>query len=200
MVARSPRLEANQRELEERRTRALASMAVPDTTIKLASQDPLIQKDHLEILLTPLTQDELAVEADAWMELVKEKVRQISNAEIAVKFKNEEIDSAEDAAKALEDAQGAAEDLEQAEQTAFTDPNAAQAAFEAREALAEAGEKALEAAEAVAEITENEEVKAAAAEAEAQALEQAAEAAEEDPDTEAPVVPETEIAEVVSEP
>ena len=52
----------------------------------VTAQDPLIQKDHLEILLTPLTQDELAVEADAWMELVKEKVRLISNAEIAVKF------------------------------------------------------------------------------------------------------------------
>lgn len=80
----------------------------------VTAQDPLIQKDHLEIILTPLTQDELAVEADAWMELVKEKVRQISNAEIAVKFKNEEIESAEDAAEALEEAQEAAEDLEEA--------------------------------------------------------------------------------------
>ena len=165
----------------------------------VTAQDPLIQKDHLEILLTPLTQDELALEAEAWMELVKEKVRQISNAEIAVKFKIEEIESAEDAAEALEDAQEAAEDLEQAEQTAFVDPDAAQAAEEARQALAEAGEEALEAAEAAAAITENEEVKAAAAEAEAQALEQAAEAAEEDPAAEAPVVPQTDIAEVVSE-
>ncbi len=165
----------------------------------VTAKDPLIQKDHLEILLTPLTQDELAVEADAWMELVKEKVRQIGNAEIAVKFKNEEIDSAEDAAKALEDAQDAAEDLEKAEQTAFVNPEAAQAVEEAREALAEAGEQALEAAEAAAVITENEEVNTAAAEAEAQALEQAAGAAEEDPAAEAPVVPQTDIAEVVSE-
>ena len=165
----------------------------------VTAQDPLIQKDHLQILLTPLTQDELAVEADAWMELVKEKVRQISNAEIAVKFKIEEIDSAEDAAEALEDAQEAAEDLEKAEQTAFVDPEAAQAAREAREALIEAGEEAIEAAEAAAAITENEEVNAAAAEAEAQALEQAAEAAADDPAEDVPIVPQTDIEEVVSE-
>ena len=39
----------------------------------------------------------------------QEKVRQISSAEIAVKFKNEEIETARDAAEALEDAQEAAE-------------------------------------------------------------------------------------------
>ncbi len=165
----------------------------------VTAQDPLIQKDHLEILLTPLTQEELAVEADAWMELVKEKVKQISDAEIAVKFKNEEIGSAKDIAKALEEAQEAAEILEEAEQTASVDPEAAQAAEEAREALDEAGEEALEAIEAAAAITENEEVSTAAAEAEALALEQATEAAEEDPAAEAPVVPQTDIKEVVSD-
>ncbi len=54
--------------------------------------DPQIPIEDLELLLKPLTKDELIVEAEAWLELLKEKVKQISDAEIQVRQESREID------------------------------------------------------------------------------------------------------------
>jgi len=58
--------------------------------------DPQIPVDDLELLLKPLTKAELVVEAEAWLELLKEKVSQISTAEIQKRQKSREIDKKEE--------------------------------------------------------------------------------------------------------
>ena len=58
--------------------------------------DPGIPTDQLSALLVPLTQDELAVEADAWLALLKAKAHEISAAEVATKRKNEKIAQTEE--------------------------------------------------------------------------------------------------------
>lgn len=55
------------------------------------TSNPTIALDHLDLLLDPLTKDELATEAEAWRDLVKNKVRAISAEEIARRETNIEI-------------------------------------------------------------------------------------------------------------
>ncbi|MEE4605494.1 MAG: hypothetical protein V2J65_29720, partial [Desulfobacteraceae bacterium] len=57
--------------------------------------DASIPVDELELLVKPLTTDELFVEADAWLGLLKAKVAEISQAEIAVKRKDKAIKQTE---------------------------------------------------------------------------------------------------------
>ncbi|MGC9329685.1 MAG: hypothetical protein ACP5I1_18765, partial [Candidatus Hinthialibacter sp.] len=54
-------------------------------------KDPKIPVAYLEIMLKPLTKEELKVEADAWMLLLKNKVQEISVAEIDAKKTSEEV-------------------------------------------------------------------------------------------------------------
>ncbi len=74
-----------------------------------SAEDPAIPVDQLKWLVKPLTQEELIVEADAWRDLLKRKVKEISDAEIAVKRRNEQIDAAAVAARKAEKAGAAAE-------------------------------------------------------------------------------------------
>lgn len=53
--------------------------------------DAAIPVDMLQIMLAPMTKDELVVEADGWLGLLKGKVSEISESELAVKWKNLEI-------------------------------------------------------------------------------------------------------------
>ncbi|HCO92433.1 MAG TPA: hypothetical protein DIU00_00525, partial [Phycisphaerales bacterium] len=57
--------------------------------------DPQIPAGDLELLLRPLTKSELIVEAEAWLQLLKSKVSQISAAEIQMRQKSREIDQKE---------------------------------------------------------------------------------------------------------
>lgn len=52
---------------------------------------PQITLDDLELLLAPMTKDEIEVEAEAWFDLVSAKEREISAAELDVHRKNREI-------------------------------------------------------------------------------------------------------------
>ena len=54
--------------------------------------DPKIPVEDLELLLKPLTKSELIVEADAWLQLLKVKVTEISAVEIQMRRKSREID------------------------------------------------------------------------------------------------------------
>jgi small conductance mechanosensitive channel len=58
--------------------------------------NPQVPVEDLELLLKPLTREELIVEAQAWLELLKEKVRQTSSVEIQTRRKSREIDKKED--------------------------------------------------------------------------------------------------------
>ena len=92
--------------------------------------DPAIPVDELELRLRPLTRCELQAESAAWLSLLQSKVRDISEAEIAVKYKSEEIKQTEKVTEALEEAQQAREAAHQQE--------ADEAAEEARKAAEEA--------------------------------------------------------------
>ena len=63
-----------------------ADKTEPDYTPVTVS-DPEVPLDELDLLLKPLTVDELQGEATAWMELLREKTRQTSQAELAIKQK-----------------------------------------------------------------------------------------------------------------
>ena len=54
----------------------------------VTTEEPSISVDELALLIQPLTTDELFVEADAWLALLKAKVTELSQAEIAIKRKN----------------------------------------------------------------------------------------------------------------
>ncbi|MHC4324544.1 MAG: mechanosensitive ion channel family protein [Planctomycetota bacterium] len=58
--------------------------------------DPQVPVGDLELLLKPLTKSELIVEAEAWLQLLKSKVSQISAAEIQMREKSREIDEKEE--------------------------------------------------------------------------------------------------------
>ncbi|MBN2325914.1 MAG: mechanosensitive ion channel [Candidatus Omnitrophica bacterium] len=76
----------------------------------VTTKDPQIPLAYLEILLKPLTKEELKVEADAWMLLLKNKVKQISDAEIEAKKKSEEV------AQAKQELKDKKEDVSQAQE------------------------------------------------------------------------------------
>ena len=85
-----------------------------DPNQAFTTEDPTISVDELELLVKPLTVEELNNEAVAWLLLLKEQVQEISNAEIAIKKQNEAIDNQEEATKLLEQAQ---KDLAKAQET-----------------------------------------------------------------------------------
>lgn len=83
-----------------------------------------IPKDELELMIKPLTKDELVVEADAWLDLLRSQVRLISDEELKVKQTNREI------AKAEEKAEAAAEKKVEAANVADAKKEEAQSAAE----------------------------------------------------------------------
>jgi small conductance mechanosensitive channel len=74
--------------------------------------DPEIPIDELELKLRPLMRGEIKLEADAWLKLLEEKVTEISRADIAVKYKKNEIavtEKLEDALVQLDEVKKAVE-------------------------------------------------------------------------------------------
>ena len=59
--------------------------------VATTTSNPEIAVGDLELLLRPLRRDELAVEAEAWLDLLQEKVQEISTADIKMKEKGREI-------------------------------------------------------------------------------------------------------------
>jgi small conductance mechanosensitive channel len=92
--------------------KAAAKEAEPVTT-----KDPQIALDDLELLLEPMTGEEIGTEAKGWFALVQAKEREISVAELDVRRKNREIaqlekqkTAAADLAKATEEVKAATTD------------------------------------------------------------------------------------------
>jgi len=156
----------------------------------ITTKDPGVPVEHLDLLLTPLRLEELQVEAEAWLDLVQAKAREISKVEIAAARKRREISAAEDAAESVREAREA---LAAAEGEAETDAaekleqaaGAVDAAKQEEEAMGAddgAAEQAAEAAAIAAEkraINTEESVSASVSletEADATALGQAEEA------------------------
>ncbi|MGK7878321.1 MAG: mechanosensitive ion channel protein, partial [Xenococcaceae cyanobacterium] len=65
--------------------------ANPNLSEALTSKDPKIPVDELKLLVKPLTLEELKTEAVGWLLLLKEKVQEISDTEIAIKRENLQI-------------------------------------------------------------------------------------------------------------
>lgn len=99
-----------------------ASQPAPSTEADPAkaftAKDPTIPIDELKLLLKPLTLGELQNEAEAWMLLVKEKGKEISNAEIAIKRQNLSIDKQKNASDNLAKAKQALDDAQKSQSTA----------------------------------------------------------------------------------
>ena len=66
------------------------------------TSDTAIPLEDLKLKLKPLQRAELKVEADAWLQILEDKVKEISTAEIAVKDKLREIAAAEQVEAALD--------------------------------------------------------------------------------------------------
>ncbi len=120
----------------------------------ITTEAPTIPVDQLKLLVKPLTLPELETEAAAWMELVKAKVQEISNAEIAIKRKNQVVEQQQQAVKALEDAKAALAAAEEAQKTATPGSPEAEAAAKKVEEVKEALGKAQEAVGSAQETTE----------------------------------------------
>lgn len=129
-----------------------AEEAQPQTT-----SDPTFPVAELELLLKPLTVDELKVEADAWIGLLKEKVEEISAAELAVIYKKEEIEKAEEAQEAAQEAEQGSNTAANGKKTADEERQAQHEAKAAEEMSApnKAARKAVETAVSEAEPEES---------------------------------------------
>ncbi|MGB5540124.1 MAG: mechanosensitive ion channel domain-containing protein [Gammaproteobacteria bacterium] len=100
--------------------------AVTNTDVKV----PLEVLSHR---VKPLTKCELEAEAQAWLLLLKDKVTEISNAEVAAIYKKQEIKKASEAESTLEDVKNATEAEPEAAQKATR--KAEQALQEAKDAV-----------------------------------------------------------------
>lgn len=74
----------------------LMTAAIPVSALAASATtaNPANKVDELNWMVKPLTQAELVVEADAWLQLVKDKTRQISDAEIALIRQRQQINHA----------------------------------------------------------------------------------------------------------
>jgi small conductance mechanosensitive channel len=102
--------------------------------------------DELELLVKPLTSEELLIETNAWLGLVKSRVEDVSAAEIAVKQKNKEIEKAKEVKQEIEKAREALDEVKDAAQVTLSDTTGEAA----KEAVA-AAKNAQQATEAVAD-------------------------------------------------
>jgi len=98
----------------------------------VTGDDVKVPVDVLAHRVKPLTKCELEAEAQAWLLLLKEKVSEISSAEVAAIYKKEEIKKAKEVEDTLENVKEAKEGADREE--------AVEAAKEAKEALQEARE------------------------------------------------------------
>jgi len=135
----------------------------------VTTADPDIRLDELSLRLTPLTRDELKVEAEAWLKLLQAKATEISTAEISVKYTKEELSKAEEIKDAFSDVEEAKEALAAAKKEDD------KAAAEAEKKLKEAEKEAQKANEAARETVERTSADKEAKEIEAIATRKAAE-------------------------
>jgi small conductance mechanosensitive channel len=103
------------------------------------TSDPNVAIEDLKLMIEPMTKPELEVEANGWFGLLQAKVREISDAELAVRHKNREIAALKDVKKAAKEASKIA--------TGAGEP-ATDAEKEAAAKLAEANAKLAETVEA----------------------------------------------------
>ncbi|MGB7947224.1 MAG: mechanosensitive ion channel domain-containing protein, partial [Candidatus Binatia bacterium] len=117
--------------------------------------EPTIPVDELELMVEPLTADELVVEADAWLALLKAKVAEVSKAEIAIKRKNRAIEQAEEIKDSVGEAKEALKEVKNSTVTAQTvrSPEAAEDATKAAKEAQKAVDKVADTVQKAAKET-----------------------------------------------
>jgi len=121
--------------------------------------NPKIAVGDLELLLRPLRRDELIVEAEAWLDLLQQKVQEISTADIKMKEKGREIsekkeDIKEQIQQIKEEGKQKAEDQVSPVPSAVDPPAEAEVAEAVQEKIENIEQKTEEIAEAAEEVTE----------------------------------------------
>jgi len=106
----------------------------------VTSKDVKVPLEVLSQRVKPLTKCELEAEAQAWLLVLKKKVTEISNAEVAAIYKKQEIKAASEAESTLEDVKKAKEAEPEAAQEAAR--KAAQATKEAKDAATKSSQDA----------------------------------------------------------
>ena len=133
---------------------AVIAAECPSDIEPVTAQDPAVPEEVLTYRVKPLTQCELEAEAEAWLALLQDKLREISDAEVASFYKKDQIAKSEKAEAALEqlsevqqeDPESAKQVLEEAKKLSEEARDA-----EAREAGDAAIKEAVEAAKKQAE-------------------------------------------------
>jgi len=128
------------------------TLALPGVVLSadkaVTTGDPEIAKEDLKLKLKPLRRAELKVEADAWLLMLEDKVKEISTAEIAVKDKMREVSAAENVESALDA-------VEDAKSNAAEAVDADEAAASVREAELALEDAVTEVQAAVARVEAN---------------------------------------------
>ena len=81
-------------------TTTITERAIPEQA--KTTQNPDIAVEDLKLIIKPLTLEELDHEAASWLLLLKDKVQQISNDEIAIKLENRAIEAEKASIRKLE--------------------------------------------------------------------------------------------------
>ena len=102
--------------------------------VAISADNPQISTLQLQLLLNPLTAEELEIEADAWLLTLRERIQSISEIELAIEHENEIIAARQEVQKQLEAAKKAnAPDTElETFQRALTALNLQESAFKAQ--------------------------------------------------------------------
>lgn len=130
-----------------------------DPKAAVTTKDPEIPVEELQLLVKPLALDELQNEASAWQLLLKNKVKEISDAEIAIKRQNRSINKQQEVAGSLDEAKKALEESDKALKSAAPDSaeykEATKKAEEAKEKLKKAQEGLKEATQTKKELKQD---------------------------------------------
>jgi len=110
-VCTSP-VKAQSQTVEETAVEKLQPATTGDPKTAVTTKNVKVPLEELKLLVKPLTLSELESEASAWLVLLKNKVQEISDAEIAIKRENQSINKEKEAAEALKQAVSALKEAE----------------------------------------------------------------------------------------
>ena len=149
-------------EVEETPVEEVQEVEIPkgDPEAAVTTEKIDIPVEELQLLVKPLTLENLENEAAGWMQVLKAKVQEISEAEIAVKRQNVSINQQETAASELDQAKEALKEAEEAQAKATPGTpeyeEVTKKVEEAKEKLKNAEEAIEKAAEAEKQLKEDE--------------------------------------------
>ncbi|GAB1545054.1 hypothetical protein NUACC21_77300 [Scytonema sp. NUACC21] len=150
---------------EEQKTEKVQSAPSGNPKLAVTTKNPTIAVDELQLLVKPLTVEELQNESAGWLLLLKDKVQKISDAEIAIKRQNQSINKQKEASDSLEKSQEALKSAEEQLKTATPGSPEYEEAIrkveEAKANLKRGQESIQEAKEAKQEIQKDETLKKA---------------------------------------